>query len=213
MRHNGSPQAAAKPGGAEVRAANRLRQLRLDQGLTLKALAEKAGISDAFISRVENHKASIPIASLERLANALNVTIADLFEQDKRTVPITICRSNRGTQGRLRGPNGVTYRLLAGEKHGKLMEPLRVDVTAESCPLALSHPGEQFDYVLEGECELIYGKEHIRMRQGDAAYYDATVPHTRRPIDGKSCRLLIVVASRDYLFHGDLRQLLGKAVS
>ena len=66
------------------------------------------------------------------------------------------------------------------------------------------------DYVLKGECDLLYGKDTIRLRTGDAVYYDATVPHAARMVKGKSCRLLAVVASRDYLFHGDLTRLLSE---
>jgi len=45
---------------AEVRVANRLRQLRIDKGLTLSELATSAGLSQAFLSRIENHLPSFP---------------------------------------------------------------------------------------------------------------------------------------------------------
>ena len=72
-----------------------------------------------------------------------------------------------------------------------------------------SHGGEEFDYLLEGECRFIYGKEVIHLHRGDAIYYDATVPHAAHPMKGKPGRMLVVVASRDYLFHGDLSRLLN----
>ncbi len=195
---------------AEVRVADRLRELRLDKGLTLARLASAASMSHGFLSRIENHKASIPIAGLERIAHALDIPIAVLFEEEKMRVPICVCRAGSGRQDRLRGPKGFIYELLAGEKRGKLMEPVVVDVASAKRPAPLkSHPGEESIYVLEGECDLLYGKEKIRLRQGDAVYFDATVPHAARAVKGKSCRLLVVIASRDYLFHGDLTKLLN----
>ena len=199
---------------AEVRVANRLRQLRGDKGLTLKELASSAGMSQAYLSRVENHKASLPISGLERLARALGVSMGVFFEEDHRALPITVCRAGQGSKGRLRGPRGLVYEMLASKKGGKLMEPLLIEITSapRSMPLA-AHPGEELNYVIEGEFILLYGKEQIRLRAGDAAYYDASVPHAARRIDGKPCKLLSVVASRDYVFHGDLTQLLQGGTS
>src|SRR5688500_15739548 len=58
----------SKPKSAEIKLANRLRQLRQDKQLTLKDLATAAGMSQAYLSRVENHKVSLTIAGLEQLA-------------------------------------------------------------------------------------------------------------------------------------------------
>ena len=196
---------------AEVRIADRLRQLRTDKGLTLRQLASAAGISQAFLSRVENHKVSLTIAGLEQLAGVLGVPLATFFEEDKRTLPIALCRAGKGSKGRLRGPKGFPYEMLASAKRGKLMEPLLLDVGHLGIvPPLKSHPGEEFNFVVEGECTLLYGKERIHLRTGDAAYYDASVPHTTHAIKGKPCKLLAVVASRDYLFHGDLSRLMNE---
>ena len=59
-----------------------------------------------------------------------------------------------------------------------------------------------------GTCLLLYGKERITLHPGDAAYYDATVPHCTRKVGKGPCQVLTIVASSDYLFHGDLTELL-----
>ena len=46
----------------EIQVADRMRRLRHDKGLTLRGLARASGISEAYLSRVENHKASVTIA-------------------------------------------------------------------------------------------------------------------------------------------------------
>jgi transcriptional regulator with XRE-family HTH domain len=207
MKSNGANPHIAT---AEVCLADRLRQFRLDKGLTLQALGDAAGISQAFLSRVENHRTSLTVANLERLASVLGVPIAAFFEEDNRTVPITLCRAGSGPRGRMRGADGFLYELLSSAKKGKLMEPLIVDIHTAGRTMELrSHPGEEFNYVLSGECELIYGKETHRLGTGDAVYYDATVPHAARARRGKECRVLCIVASRDYLFHGDLSRLMN----
>lgn len=195
---------------AEVRLAGRLRQLRAEKDLTLARLAEAAQISTAYLSRVENHKVAITIAVLERLARALGVPMKVFFDDNDVTPPIIVCRAGQGTKTKLRGRQGVLVYMLAAAKRGKLMEPLIADIgTATHLTALKSHAGEEFNYLIEGECDFRYGKECIRLRRGDAAYYDASVPHTAHAVKGKPCRILSVVASREYLFHGDLTRLLN----
>ncbi len=196
---------------AEARVATRLKQLRLEKGLTLAKLAAQAGFSSAFLSRVENHKISVPIASLEQLAGALEVSLSAFFEEESDRVPISLCRAGEGKKARLRGPRGFLYEIIVPHKKGKLMEPIIIEVDPTQSPPAKTHSGEEFNYVLEGECELTYGKQKIHLRSGDAVYYDAQVPHTSRALNGVPCRLLAAVASRDYLFHGDLSRLLNES--
>lgn len=205
-----APPVQREAKSVEVQVAGRLRRLRRDKGLSLRGLTRLTGISEAYLSRIENHKASVTLSGLERLARALGVAISFFFEEEEAGSAIHVCRHGRGRRGRLRGAKGFAFELLAGAKQGKLMEPLVVDIASASKPMPLKpHPGEELDYVLEGEFDLFYGKERIRLRAGDAVYYDATVPHAARPVPGKPARILAVVASRDYLFHGDLASLLN----
>jgi transcriptional regulator with XRE-family HTH domain len=204
------PKAARqKPKSAEIKLANRLRQLRQDKHLTLKDLATAAGMSQAYLSRVENHKVSLTIAGLEQLAEALDVPMAIFFDADSRNVPITHTPNGNGERRRFRGPTGFVFEMLAAAKKGKLMEPLIVDVQTAVQPTPLkAHSGEEFNYVLSGECTLHYGDNQLHLREGDAVYYDASIPHAAVAIKGRPCKVLAVISSRDYLFHGDLSRLL-----
>jgi transcriptional regulator with XRE-family HTH domain len=201
--------ARPRPRSAEIKLANRLRQLRQDKQLTLKEVATSAGMSPAYLSRVENHKVSLTIAGLEQLAEALDVPMAIFFDEDSRNVPITHTPAGQGECRRFRGPSGFVFEMLAAAKKGKLMEPLIVDLGTASQPMPLkAHSGEEFNYVLSGECLLLYGDNQLHLREGDAVYYDASIPHAARAIKRRPCKLLAVISSRDYLFHGDLSRLL-----
>lgn len=201
-----------KPMSAEIQLANRLRKLRKEKHLTLEQLATSAGMSQAYLSRVENHKVSLTIAGLEQLAAALDVPMAVFFEEDGRNLPIAHCLAGQGERRRFRGPDGFLFEMLAAAKKGKLMEPLIIEPQTARQPMPLqAHSGEEFNYVLSGECMLLYGDNRIHLREGDSAYYDASVPHAAHAIKGRPCKLLAVVSSRDYLFHGDLSRLLKGA--
>ena len=62
------------------RIAQRVRDLRRDRGLTLDALAERAGMSRSNISLIERHQSSPTATALDKLATGLGVTVASLFE-------------------------------------------------------------------------------------------------------------------------------------
>ena len=57
----------------------RIRQLRTGRGLSVRTLAATTGFSPSFISQVEHGQVSPSIASLERIATALGVTLGGLF--------------------------------------------------------------------------------------------------------------------------------------
>ena len=71
---------SAPEAAAEVDVGERLRAIRHLRRATLKSVAERAEFSESFLSQVERGKASASIASLTRIAAALGVNVADLFE-------------------------------------------------------------------------------------------------------------------------------------
>ncbi|MCD4673580.1 MAG: helix-turn-helix domain-containing protein, partial [Anaerolineaceae bacterium] len=66
----------------EVLVGRKLRELRTQQGLSLRALAERSGLNVNTLSLLENGKSSPSLSTLHQLALTLNVPIALFFEQD-----------------------------------------------------------------------------------------------------------------------------------
>src|SRR5437762_13705247 len=69
--------------GVEIDLGARIRALRLARGATLRQLASKAGVTESFLSQVERGVASPSIASVQRIARALDHSIAELFAEDE----------------------------------------------------------------------------------------------------------------------------------
>jgi transcriptional regulator with XRE-family HTH domain len=68
----------------EINVGQRIRALREAEGLSLRALAERCGLSINAISQIERGENSPTVSSLHLLASALNVSIADLFKDDRQ---------------------------------------------------------------------------------------------------------------------------------
>src|SRR5262245_37540343 len=69
-----------------------VRRRRLDAGLSLRTLARRTGFSPSFISQVENGLVSPSIASMERIADALGVTLGEFFAAAAGGAPVQIVR-------------------------------------------------------------------------------------------------------------------------
>lgn len=61
--------------------AHRLRSLRLEAGLTQVDLAERAGISNEFLSRIEHASGTPSLETLARLAEGLGIELCELFQE------------------------------------------------------------------------------------------------------------------------------------
>ncbi len=204
------PSSAIRPPAmAEINVARRIAALRSENYLTLRELGERTGLSDAYLNRVERQKTPINIANLEKLAAAFGVSLTSFFEADQARQPMVITRAGSGRKVRFRGRKGFSVELLAHLKKGKLMEPLLVDLaSAQHAVPVQSHAGQEFNYVIEGRCLFLFGKEKIELETGDAVYFDASVPHVCRALGRGPSRMLAVAASADYPLHGNIAVLL-----
>jgi transcriptional regulator with XRE-family HTH domain len=188
--------------------AKRIAGLRIESGLTLRALGAKTGLSEAYLSRVENGQTAVTIANLEKIAQVFSAPLTTFFKQEEATQPLVLCRNGSGKTVRFRGARGTLVSMLAAEKEGKLMEPLIVDVSSAPRKVPLqAHAGEEFNYVIEGQCRFLYGRTVHTLSEGDSVYFDATIEHATHAIQGKPCRLLAIISSQDMQFHRNISKV------
>lgn len=70
---------APVPSG-QLQIAAAIRQLRLRTGLSQRQLALRMAVPRTYVSKIENDKATPTLSSLERLANALCISVTELLE-------------------------------------------------------------------------------------------------------------------------------------
>jgi len=185
----------------ELGIGKKIRELRQKQGLTIQEVSERTGLSKGLISQIENEQVSPPISTLLKISNALNVELSYFFQEGKPEKKITVVRKNerivsgrRGIKGNIN--IGYTYELLAPEKIHKHMEPFIVTFEPKERDevIMFNHDGEEFHYVLEGRVEMITDvEEPIVLEEGDSLYFDSSIPHGFRGLDGKPAKTLVVV--------------------
>jgi len=204
---------SAHPGRARRRAAapldrermgERLRAVRKQHGLTLKALSGRSGVALSTLSKMELGQISVSYEKLAAVARALDVDIAALFDPragashaaGTRTV---VVRSTPATAPSYDADN-YDYRMLATDFPGKRMTPLHGTIVArrvEQFPDFIRHPGQEFVMVLSGRVRIHFETgEAIELAREESAYFDSGVGHVYLSTGKADAQVVIVMAQQ-----------------
>jgi len=175
--------------------SNNIKRLRKEKGKTLKALAEKAGLSAGYLSRVENAQKVPNFSTIVKIGLALEVSISDLFLDSGNQEGISIVRKNERRNMAWPGTNqGYDYSALTHGFHNPKMRAAIVSFPiSEKEPLWFEHRGEQLAVVLEGKIKFIFKEREYILDEGDAVYFDCTIPHTSMGLGEKKPKVLTVI--------------------
>lgn len=178
-----------------------VRELRKLQDMTVAELASQAGLSAGMLSKVENGGISPSLATLQSLAQALNVPMTTFFSAFEEKRGAYHVRAGEGLEIERRGTKaGHLYQLLGSSLGGDIAcEPYLVTISDEAEPHPnFRHEGQEFIYVLEGEVGYRHGEKIYPLMPGDSLFFDARAPHGPEEFRRLPLRFLsIIVFSRD----------------
>lgn len=192
-----SPNSAGTaPQSLEVTLGKRVRELRRRQDMSGVDLARAARVSVATISKVEKGSISTSLSTLDALAGALNVPIAELFlgVEDRRDC--TVVKAGEGLRIDRRGTrSGHDYALLGHALRGPIVvEPFLITLAPDAAPYSqFRHAGIEFIYMLEGQVEYRHGDNTHRLGPGDAMMFDAGALHGPASLPALPVRFLSVI--------------------
>ncbi len=179
---------------------SKIRELREKQHYTLQDLSAKTGLSKALLSQIENNRVIPPIATLLRLARALNVSLSYFFQDEVKGESVYITRVHERIRVDRRshhkeGEVDYVYEALETKKHDKHMEPFYVEFPPlETDEMVFtSHDGEEFVYVMEGSLEFRTADRVEQLNPGDCIYFDSSQSHSFRSLDDKPARAIVMV--------------------
>ena len=178
----------------------KIKALRETREISVAELAERTGLAEEQIARIEDNIDIPSLAPLIKIARALGVRLGTfLDDQDdhgavvcrKQETSDTISFSNKSMDARTH----MHYRALSKSKADRHMEPFIIDIdTTDSLDYVLSsHEGEEFIFVMEGTVEVAHGKKKYVIEAGDTIYYDCIVPHHVHGFEGQAAKILAVV--------------------
>src|ERR671934_2690972 len=181
----------------EVDVGERLRAIRRSRRATLRTIAARSGLSESFLSQVERGRSSASIASLRRIADALGVSIADLFDLDGVPGPRVLRREERpalafGVLGRklLLTPRPLqNLEVFIGE--------LEVGGSTGHQPYAHGDSEELF-VVLSGSVQLELGGELFELDRGDSIDYRSSTPHRVSNAGAELAEVMWIISPPSY---------------
>lgn len=179
-----------------------IRDARLAQGLSLRALSARAGLPYSTLSKLENGKMALTYDKLIRLAQALNVDLKDILTRQEAGAPIAVGRRSvtRAGEALDAGSEKHVHHYPAADLLGKMMIPIVIDVQARSIDELgglVRHGGEEFLYILRGTMELhsdVYAP--LALGPGDSIYFDSGMSHGYVRTSAEPCVVLAVCAGQ-----------------
>jgi len=177
-----------------IELAGRIRELREVCGYSLERMAKEIGISPSILAGYEQNGEDIPISVIYEIANICKVEFTDILTgQEAKLDTYHIVRRGKGKP--IDRHSGYRFEDLAYRYGHKIMQPLLVtiDPSNQSSTL-LSHKGQEFNLVLEGDMILMFGDEEIVLHPGDSVYFNATRPHGQKSAGSDRVRFLTVIA-------------------
>ena len=175
--------------------AARVRVLREIEEISAEALAKELGFDTTEYKSWEAGEKDFPVGSLVEIASRYKVDLSELISGASSKLK-TFCVTRAGQVPEVSRRPMYGYWNLAYNFHRKKAEPFLVEASpeTESKPISLNtHPGQEFDYVLEGRLLISISGHEIELNSGDCVYYDSNEPHGMKALGGKTARFLAFV--------------------
>jgi len=174
----------------------RIRALRQERGLQQRQLAQKSGLTPSMVSQIESGRLTPSLHTLGKLAGALGVSIASLFE----TAPDGRIHVSRNADYPVVSFDGTTERwrvLGAGLFQGKIravVSTIAANGQGVKTAKVIIAPGQmKLFYVIEGKVALHYNGDRHVLEAGDSAVLDGGVPHDWENLGTKQAKALWVI--------------------
>lgn len=173
----------------------KIRVLRKERGLTLKALAQLSGLSHPFLSQVERGLARPSMSSLHQISEALGTNASWLLAGSENTREATVVRASDTAAvpaSELGDMDGVR-RVVAPE--ASPFQVVEFSGAPDSFREYWVHDGFETIYVISGVVDVDLDGEIFRLEPSDSISYDTRQPHRLRAATEETVKLLMIEAS------------------
>ena len=151
----------------------KIKQLRIQKGLTLEELASRSELTKGFLSQMERDLTSPSIATLNDILEALGTTLAEFFKEEKEE-QLVFHKEDFFVDER----EDYTIRWIVPNTQKNEMEPILIELPQGGESFVMDpHSGEEFGYVLEGAVILMTGEDRHIVHKGETFYLSGKTRH------------------------------------
>lgn len=173
--------------------AQRLAGLREAVEATTAEFASICGLSESDYTALENGSKDIPVSVLHSIAQHYSIELSALmFGKDAHANAYFLTRCGQGAK--VERYKAYGYESLAAGFSNRKADPFMVTVEPKDSPITLNtHPGQEYNYIIEGRLELQIGNKTLILEPGDSIYFDSTRPHGMKALDEKKVKFLAII--------------------
>lgn len=179
---------------------DKVRALRLRKKMALVELGRHTGLSAALLSKIERSNIYPPLPTLLRIALVFGVGLDYFFRDESKRQAVAIVRRNERHRFPDR-PEGEAVSYFFESLDFTAAERKFNAYRAEFQPVAPenavphAHAGVEFLHILTGRLVLSVGRTDHELDEGDAIYFDASVPHSYRRKGRNRCTAIVVTSA------------------
>jgi transcriptional regulator with XRE-family HTH domain len=165
-----------------VQIARSIRAHRQSRGLTVAALAAKAGLSKSSLTTIEAGLGNPSVETLWRIATAMDVSLGAILDQDEPP-PTRVIRASDPVQ--IVSASGLTARLVLGEGRNHRTEVYDATLPAGSDYRSEPHSPGTEELVICVEGRMVTGSQlnEVELARGDALWFPADLPHRYHAVE------------------------------
>lgn len=170
----------------------KIRELRKAKHLSLKQVAEGAGVSVSLVSQIENDRVDPSLSTLRKIAVALGVPVFSLISEPTPENASLVPREKRRHVTFPGG--GLEYEIIHSDltkKMGVMIGTLRPGGMTSEEPLA--HGGEECLVILKGGLRIEFPQSQRELKEGDSLYFDSSAPHRLVNPHKRACRFYLII--------------------
>jgi transcriptional regulator with XRE-family HTH domain len=195
-QHRASAKSAVTTPTEKVDVGRRLRELRAEHDLSIRALAEKSGLAINTLSLIENGKTSPSVSTLQQISAALKLPITAFFEAIAPKNNISYVKAN---QRRIAAFAHGTLQDLGAGLSSRAVEPFLVTLepNAGSGANPIVHTGHEFVYCLTGRIVYTIEDRTFLLEPGDSLLFESHLPHRWHNADAGPSQALLVLYPAD----------------
>ena len=171
--------------------AARIKGLRLLLGITEEEAARVVNLSVEEYLQYESGEDDIPIGVLYALADYYQVDLTEILTGVSPKLQ-DVCYVKAGEGLKVERYDQYDFQSLAYKYKNRKIEPLLVTLDARNNPELVSHPGQEFNYCLEGTMKVVIGKAEYILEPGDSLYFNPIIPHKMLPV-GDTAKYITVI--------------------
>lgn len=173
---------------------NRIKELRELSDISVQDIAQELNVDAKTYTQYETGEVDIPASFIYEIANILQVDFSLLITGEESRMSIfDVTRANKGVSIERR--KEYKYENLCPKFIHKKAETfiVTVDPKENQIPSLNSHPGQEFNYILEGSVKIYIHNNEIILNEGDSIFFDSTHRHAMTALNDKPAKFMAIL--------------------